>query len=231
MVGAAGEQTTCPACLEDISGGSATPVTMECGHAGCRDCWLQHIQVNISEARACQLPCMAYKCKTICSHRYGAHRQSCCCALLHRQWATGLLGDTCRIVETLLRASDPGLLHKYQCAILNSYIEDNANVRWCPSVPCCGRAIEALDDGYCEPKCECGLQFCFKCGLKPHSPSTCSMWQEWEAKMGDDMTNNYLKVRTTHVLTCHCCSSPGPLSSCAVQESLSALYCITGLKS
>lgn len=100
-----------------------------------------------------------------------------------------------RIVMQLLGKASPDLLQKYERAILNSYIEDNANVRWCSSVPCCGRAIEALDDGYCEPKCECGHSFCFKCGSQPHSPATCGMWQQWEVKMCDDSeTKNYLKV-------------------------------------
>jgi ariadne-1 len=54
-----------------------------------------------------------------------------------------------------------------------------------------------LDDGYCEPRCPCGLAFCFKCAAAPHSPATCDMWRRWDAKMNDDSeTQNYLKVQT-----------------------------------
>ena len=101
-----------------------------------------------------------------------------------------------RKVQKLLAEKDRAALAKYEHAIVNSYIEDNANVRWCPSVPCCERAIEVLDEGYSEPLCACGLAFCFKCGSKPHSPATCKMWAQWETKMSDDSeTVNYLKVR------------------------------------
>ena len=123
-----------------------------------------------------------------------------------------------RIVMELLGEASPDLLHKYEHAILNSYIEDNSNVRWCSSVPCCGRAVEALDDGYCEPKCECGHSFCFKCGSQPHSPATCGMWQQWEVKMCDDSeTKNYLKV--PHPSLCSACmlyALPCPFNSCVV---------------
>jgi ariadne-1 len=101
-------------------------------------------------------------------------------------------------VKKLLQELDEESLERYEHAVVNSYIEDNANVRWCPSVPCCERAVEVLDDGYCEPRCTCGLAFCFKCGSSPHSPATCKMWQQWEVKMNDDSeTVNYLKVSST----------------------------------
>lgn len=200
---------TCPACLEPVEGENA--VIMDCGHGGCKECWLQHIQVCIDGNRACQLPCMTFRCKTICSHQ-------CDPLTVHtsvHSWQSIFPEHNgsflCRIVVQLLSEASPDLLQKYEGAILNSYIEDNSNVRWCPSVPCCGRAIEALDDGYCEPKCDCGHSFCFKCGSQPHSPATCSMWQQWEVKMCDDSeTKNYLKVTppAAHLLTtCTQCAS------------------------
>ena len=104
-----------------------------------------------------------------------------------------------KVVELLSEAE--GLaetLNKYKHAVVNSYIEDNANVRWCPSVPCCERAVEVLDDGYCEPLCACGKAFCFKCGDAPHSPATCHMWKQWQTKLSDDSeTQNYMKVRAS----------------------------------
>ena len=48
-------------------------------------------------------------------------------------------------------------------------------VRWCPSVPCCGRAVRVEGDAQCEPECACGLRFCFACADEPHSPCTCDM--------------------------------------------------------
>ena len=58
-------------------------------------------------------------------------------------------------VKTLL-ADDAEALTKYTRSLLESYIEDNAMVRWCPSVPSCGYAICVNGDSHCEPECRCG---------------------------------------------------------------------------
>ena len=47
----------------------------------------------------------------------------------------------CLQVRKLLQ-HEPKLLQKYEEKLLDSYIEDNKSVRWCPSVPHCGRAIQ-----------------------------------------------------------------------------------------
>lgn len=52
-----------------------------------------------------------------------------------------------------LLANDAETLDKYMRSLLESYIEDNAMVRWCPSVPSCGRAIRVDGDQHCEPEC------------------------------------------------------------------------------
>ncbi len=53
--------------------------------------------------------------------------------------------------------------------------QDNQLVRWCPSVPHCGRALRVAGEVHCEPECACGQRFCFACALEPHSPCTCDM--------------------------------------------------------
>lgn len=77
-------------------------------------------------------------------------------------------------VQELL-ADDAELLGKYRDSLMCSYVEDNAMVCWCPSVPHCGNAVRADVDPHCEPTCSCGLKFCFACGDEPHSPCTCEM--------------------------------------------------------
>ena len=118
-------------------------------------------------------------------------------------WLT-LLCMSCSKVHKLLQERDPEALAKYEHAIVHSYIEDNAHVKWCPSVPCCERAIEVTDESsYCEPQCHCGKAFCFKCCQQPHSPATCKMWQQWQEKMNDDSeTVTYLKVQTSITSVC-----------------------------
>ncbi|DBB04542.1 TPA: hypothetical protein ACH3X1_012624 [Trebouxia sp. C0004] len=99
-------------------------------------------------------------------------------------------------VRKLLQ-QESNLLDKYEQKLLDSYIEDNKSVKWCPSVPHCGCAIQVDGDLQCEPVCQCGLKFCFQCGLDPHSPCTCEMWKQWQRKCSDDSeTANWLNTNT-----------------------------------
>lgn len=57
-------------------------------------------------------------------------------------------------IEKLLE-DEPDLQMRYKKSLLESYIEDNQNVRWCPSVPHCGRAIQVKCWSYCSWNPEC----------------------------------------------------------------------------
>lgn len=46
------------------------------------------------------------------------------------------------VVSLALAAAAVQVLQKYKQSLLESYMEDNAKVRFCPSVPWCGRAVE-----------------------------------------------------------------------------------------
>lgn len=157
----------CGCCFSDVPVTEAT--TMECGHAYCNDCWHQHFKVQITEGNSRRLLCMAVKCGAICDDQQ---------------------------VRQLLQ-QETKLLDKYEQKLLDSYIEDNKSVKWCPSVPHCGCAIQVDGDLQCEPVCQCGLKFCFQCALDPHSPCTCEMWKQWQRKCSDDSeTANWLNTNT-----------------------------------
>lgn len=96
---------------------------------------------------------------------------------------------------------------RYERTLLESYIEDNAKVKWCPSVPHCGSAVEILGDSVdIEPQCSCGLRFCFACGDAPHSPCTCTMLRLWKAKCSDaSETTNWMVANTK---PCPKCTKP-----------------------
>ena len=48
----------------------------------------------------------------------------------------------CVVQVVKLLQHDRKLVGKYQQKLLESYIEDNKQVKWCPSVPHCGCAIQ-----------------------------------------------------------------------------------------
>ncbi|GMH39326.1 hypothetical protein BSKO_07224 [Bryopsis sp. KO-2023] len=170
------DKVECGSCLSTIRQRNCT--TMECGHIFCNDCWRRHAEVQIADGNSRRLKCMAFRCGAIC--------------------------DEDKIEKFLV--GNPEALTRYRQSLLESYIEDNQNVRWCPSVPHCGRAIQVDGDHYCEPDCACGLKFCFKCGNEPHSPSSCEMWRHWCKKCEDDSeTRNWLTANTK---PCPKCTNP-----------------------
>lgn len=107
------------------------------------------------------------------------------------------------IIRNLVSARDPNMAVKFDRFLLESYIEDNRKIKWCPSVPHCGNAIR-MDDPEFEVECSCGLQFCFSCSSEAHSPCSCQMWEMWANKCQDESeTVNWISVHTKPCPKCH----------------------------
>lgn len=169
-----GPKVTCEVCFSEHPCSECT--TMDCTHTFCNECWFSHLQVQIQEGQAKAVRCMAERCGVVCD-------EDKVCSLLAR---------------------DTNLLKLYERTHLNSYVEDNAHVRFCPSVPWCERAVQVDGDPFCEPECVCGCVFCFKCGKEPHSPCTCDMWRLWEEKTsGDSETVHWMMANTKPCPKCH----------------------------
>ncbi|KAL7236716.1 hypothetical protein ACSBR1_019924 [Camellia fascicularis] len=165
----------CNICIEDVPGTEATK--MDCGHDFCNNCWTEHFIVKINEGQSKRIRCMAHKCNAICDEA---------------------------IVRNLVSKRHPDLAEKFDRFLLESYIEDNKMVKWCPSAPHCGNAIRVEDDEFCEVECSCGLQFCFSCLAEAHSPCSCLMWELWTKKCHDESeTVNWITVHTKSCPKCH----------------------------
>ena len=109
-------------------------------------------------------------------------------------------------VRQLVAPVDPQAAERFEQSLLESYIDDNSKVKWCPSVPHCGNAICVDGDPFCELQCTCSEQFCFNCLEKPHSPCSCVMWQLWDKKCKDESeTVNWMKA---HTKPCPKCGKP-----------------------
>ncbi|KAI3465019.1 hypothetical protein Pfo_021682 [Paulownia fortunei] len=166
---------SCEICYEEFPANEST--TMDCGHCFCNECWTEHFIVKINEGQSRRITCMAHKCFSICDE-----------------------GS----IRNLVSARDPQLAEKFDRFLLESYIEDNKRVKWCPSVPHCGNAIRVEKDEYCEVECACGLQFCFSCYSEAHSPCSCLMWELWVRKCKDESeTVNWITVNTKNCPNCH----------------------------
>ncbi|TYI88323.1 hypothetical protein E1A91_D04G200300v1 [Gossypium mustelinum] len=165
----------CDICIEELPGDKMTK--MDCGHAFCNDCWTEHFVVKINEGQSKRIRCMAHKCNAICDEA---------------------------VVRNLVGKRHPDLAEKFDRFLLESYIEDNRMVKWCPSTPHCGNAIRVEDDEFCEVECSCGVQFCFSCLSEAHSPCSCMMWELWMKKCRDESeTVNWITVHTKPCPKCH----------------------------
>lgn len=151
-------------------------VYMLCGFA-CLIGWARHFAVMINEGKSKRIRCMAYKCNAICDED---------------------------VVRSLVSKTQPDLAHKFDRFLIESYVEDNKMVKWCPSTPHCGNAIRVEDDELCEVECSCGFQFCFSCSYQAHSPCSCSMWELWRKKCHDESeTVNWITVHTKPCPKCY----------------------------
>ncbi|XP_058220919.1 probable E3 ubiquitin-protein ligase ARI1 isoform X1 [Rhododendron vialii] len=182
----------CDICMEDFPANETT--TMDCGHCFCNECWTEHFIVKIKEGQSRRIRCMAHKCNTICDEGK---------------------------IRNLVCMKHPDLAEKFDRFLLESYIEDNKMVKWCPSVPHCGNAIRVGKDKYCEVECDCGMQFCFNCSSEAHSPCSCLMWKRWMGKcQNESETVNWITVHT----------KPCPKCLKAVEKNggCNLVYCICG---
>ena len=83
----------------------------------CNCCGRKHFEAQIGEGKARDIRCMAYKCGSMCAHDK-----------VKRLLSRGGRYDV--------------LLSKFEQGYMGSFIEDNHNVRLCPSAPWCGNAVQ-----------------------------------------------------------------------------------------
>jgi ariadne-1 len=93
---------TCGTCFTDCQPENCT--RMDCDHTYCNDCWTQHIRTQVADGNANHVKCMAFRCGIVCDE------------------------DKVRVA---LRAQ-PALLELYEQRRLQSFMDANAGVRFCP---------------------------------------------------------------------------------------------------
>jgi len=125
---------------------------------------------------------------------------------------TGIEPATAAVEVEIIKEVDTGdddasiLVEKFKAALIDSYVDDNKNVKWCPSVPHCGRAARAEHGLHCEVSCQCGREFCFACCEPHHSPATCEMITEWNKRIKEGKENDsWLNANTKN---CPKCKNP-----------------------
>ncbi|KAL0489974.1 ariadne [Acrasis kona] len=149
---------------------------LPCGHRFCNDCWRYHIELKIKEGQSRVMKCMAFKCLEAIDES---------------------------VVSKIV--TDKHMRAMYEKSIVESYIEDNKNIKWCTSTPSCGNCVQTnLPPSIpLDIRCYCSHEFCFKCTNHPHLPATCEMMKGWLQKSQDDSeTANYIVANTKECPKC-----------------------------
>lgn len=133
---------------------------LNCGHRACDQCWGYYLRDKIKDAQP-EIQCMASDCKLIMEDE-----------------------------KILTYITDSETIKKYQQVILNSFVDMNSQITWCPGTNC-GNAIKVE---YPEPRlviCSCGTQFCFFCGNTSHKPASCRIMSLWNKKCQEMKDRNH----------------------------------------
>eukprot|EP01006_Ploeotia_vitrea_P041072 TRINITY_DN66483_c5_g1_i1.p1 TRINITY_DN66483_c5_g1~~TRINITY_DN66483_c5_g1_i1.p1 ORF type:complete len:663 (-),score=307.20 TRINITY_DN66483_c5_g1_i1:1279-3069(-) len=159
---------------------------LNCGHWFCNDCWHSFLESQLkSGRRAIFATCMGMACEKDHNHKFG-----CAC--------NEMIPDSmfARFIK------DQKLLDKYKDWLLDSFVEGQRKIKWCPR-PKCNKAVEYSQGGYRSITCGCGHTFCFSCMEEAHMPCPCDLVKKWNAKSRtDDATEIWLAARTKQCPNC-----------------------------
>jgi hypothetical protein len=97
---------------------------------------------------------------------------------------------------------DQALLAKYRRWLLDSYVEGQRQIKWCPKAGCT-LAVTYPGGGTKSVQCRCSHSFCFSCLEDAHAPAPCDLVQKWlQREKSDDATQIWLSARTKQCPKC-----------------------------
>jgi ariadne-1 len=176
---------------------------LNCGHWFCNDCWGAYLGSQLAGGRGCILTtCMAMRCEKNHTHTV---KLGCKCnemvptaTFMRFLPAAGSSSGS----DDQKDASSAKAAKKYQGWILNSFIEGQSSIKWCP-FPHCGSAVHFPAGGPKDIDCTCGNSFCFLCSHAAHTPAPCDLVDKWKKTETDDQaTEIWLKARTKECPNC-----------------------------
>ncbi|KAN0024539.1 hypothetical protein ACTFIV_008947 [Dictyostelium citrinum] len=124
--------------------------------------------------------------------------------------------------QIIKRLTAPFVYEKYQVFSTKKFIQQNKQLRYCPT-PGCDNAITLVSDGEISSilnsvggagdlddpncnfnknsgnnnisvQCSCGFKFCFKCHRGSHAPASCEQMSMWEQKCTDESETSHWKI-------------------------------------
>ena len=106
------------------------------------------------------------------------------------------------VTDVEVEAITPNLLAKYRVFQLRSFVDLFKNARWCPGLDCTKVAISK--SGFGDVNCDCGRDFCVRCGEEPHQPVVCTDLAMWNEKcQNESETANWILANTKKCPKCY----------------------------
>ncbi|KAI1731489.1 IBR domain, a half RING-finger domain-containing protein [Ditylenchus destructor] len=146
---------------------------LQCSHLFCRECWAGYLSCKIVDEGCPYVSCPQHKCDFI-------------------------LDDD----KVLSLIDKEQVKLAYNRLVLNSYVESNSLLKWCPGTGC-GRIVKVSHAESRPVKCDCGFIFCYQCSEHWHEPVSCPLLKRWLKKCSDDSeTSNWLNANTKDCPQC-----------------------------
>uniref|UniRef100_F1KT18 RBR-type E3 ubiquitin transferase n=1 Tax=Ascaris suum TaxID=6253 RepID=F1KT18_ASCSU len=144
-----------------------------CGHHFCYPCWDAYLSTKIMEEGRAYVACPELNCPIVVNDE-----------------------------KTLALIKSDTVKKRYRHLIINSFVECNQLLRWCPGADC-GRVVKVAHSEARPVKCKCGTEFCFACVREWHEPVNCRLLQLWLKKCRDDSeTSNWISANTKECPRC-----------------------------
>ena len=146
---------------------------LNCGHTNCAACWRDYLSVRmVEEDASAGIQCPG-TCQTLVSDQ-----------------------------SVLAIVNDPYVKKTYQKFIVDSFVQSNQRMTWCPSGDC--RYVIKVKCAAAGPaRCWCGHQFCLSCGQIWHGPVPCNLFKSWIRKCdGDQESRMWMSSNTKQCPKC-----------------------------
>ncbi|PSC75961.1 putative E3 ubiquitin-ligase ARI8 [Micractinium conductrix] len=150
-----------------------------CKHYYCKDCWRGYVHNAVQSGPSClDLRCPDPECK----------------AAVPR--------------SVIMATADEQHKQRYEEFAVNSFVDDQRQIAWCPAPDCQNAALSLSDRlGVAQDIfCRCGAAFCFNCKEEAHRPVDCETVRQWMIKNSAESENlNWILANTK---PCPKCTRP-----------------------
>ena len=172
------EATACPVCLDDVK----LVGSMECGHEVCLNCWKDMLTSAIQTGAPGGNELLGLKCPGVIQSASGI---TFCHLVVKQEVFEALLSPVYDADKQNEKEGGYGvwvggeLYSAYEKIFINSFVDDNKNVTWCPNPKACGAALLKRSN-VLSAKCQtCSFVSCLECSLEAHEPASCEDASQW----------------------------------------------------